>query len=227
MRTTLAIIALASLLGACANPVRDAEQAVTANLRHVESLDFRNLEEHPGAVVCGQYRAIQRFGETSSWQLFVYRAGKTQLNPSTADRAIFCSADPTTRLYQQFSIQVDGNSRAALTKVVADLSLLSGLLEQFYEDNANYPSTERGLQALTAAASEQPSPRKAPAHGYLPALPLDPWDRPYQYEAAPFAGSKQPPSLLTLGADGKPGGKGADADISIQHVPYLEHVLAL
>ncbi|QIB64251.1 type II secretion system protein GspG [Kineobactrum salinum] len=227
MRTAFATIALAVLLGACANPVRDAEQAVAANLRYVESLDFRNLEEYPGSVVCGQYRAIQRFGETSHWRIFVYRAGEVQVAPNAADRAIFCSEDPALHLYQQFSIQVDGNSSEALAQVAADLRLMSGLLEQYYQDHAAYPTNERGLQALAAPASEQPNPRKAPANGYLPAVPTDPWGRPYQYEAAPFAGSKQPPSLLTQGADGKPGGKGLDADITLEHLSYIEHALTL
>jgi general secretion pathway protein G len=48
--------------------------------------------------------------------------------------------------------------------------------------------------------------------GYIKDLPKDPWGRPYLYrvpgpEGAPFA-------VLSLGADGQPGGSGRDADIT-------------
>lgn len=227
MRTVMALIALTSLLGACANPVRDAEQSVADHLKHTETLEFRNLVQYPGPVVCGQYRAIQRFGETTRWQPFVYRSGEAEVSPQAGDVTVFCSEDPAASLQQQFSIRVDAESRGPLTQISADLRLLHETLERFYTDNMNYPSTARGLQALTAPASEQPSPRKAPAAGYLATEPQDPWGRPYHYEAPVFAGSKQPPTLLTLGADGKPGGEGLDADIAVELVPYLEHVLAL
>lgn len=38
-------------------------------------------------------------------------------------------------------------------------------------------------------------------------VPRDPWGREYRYEPGP------PPNVSTLGADGKPGGTGDDADI--------------
>jgi general secretion pathway protein G len=42
-------------------------------------------------------------------------------------------------------------------------------------------------------------------------LPLDPWGRPYLYDP-PGVGNPKP-RIYTLGADGKPGGTGEDADI--------------
>ena len=43
------------------------------------------------------------------------------------------------------------------------------------------------------------------------AVPQDPWGQPYQY--SPQASGDNPFSLYSLGADGKPGGEGQDADI--------------
>ena len=43
-------------------------------------------------------------------------------------------------------------------------------------------------------------------------LPLDPWDTPYQYALTPGSGG-QPFALYSLGADGKLGGEGNDADV--------------
>ena len=42
-------------------------------------------------------------------------------------------------------------------------------------------------------------------------MPQDPWGQPYQY--SPQASGDNPFSLYSLGADGKPGGEGQDADI--------------
>ena len=41
--------------------------------------------------------------------------------------------------------------------------------------------------------------------------PIDPWGRPYQY-VSPAA--EAPYEVICLGADGREGGEGADADIS-------------
>ena len=46
--------------------------------------------------------------------------------------------------------------------------------------------------------------------GYLKKLPLDPWNKPYLY-ASP--GQHGEADVWTLGADGKEGGEGGDADI--------------
>jgi len=51
-------------------------------------------------------------------------------------------------------------------------------------DIGSYPSSEQGLAALTKAPSGKESKWKGP---YLKELPLDPWDRPYQYR---YPGSK-------------------------------------
>ena len=45
---------------------------------------------------------------------------------------------------------------------------------------------------------------------YLEKLPNDPWGHPYQYLNPGLHGEVD---ILSLGADGAPGGDGADADI--------------
>jgi general secretion pathway protein G len=88
------------------------------------------------------------------------------------------------------------------------------VLEIYRMDNARFPTTEQGLQALITAATSEPAPRNFPAGGYLKGgrLPLDPWGEPYHYEAP---GQNNPSSydLWSYGADGAPGGDGVDADI--------------
>ncbi len=81
-------------------------------------------------------------------------------------------------------------------------------LELYKLDVGRFPTNEEGLDALIH--------RPANASGwngpYLKAssVPLDPWNRPYKY-ANP--GPNGDPEILSLGADGTPGGEGENADI--------------
>jgi general secretion pathway protein G len=75
-------------------------------------------------------------------------------------------------------------------------------------DNQSYPSAEQGLQALVSRPSTGPQPPNWRAT--LDKLPKDPWGRPYQYLNP---GLKGEVDVLSLGADGQPGGEGKNADI--------------
>lgn len=105
-------------------------------------------------------------------------------------------------------------SRVDTSKVqVAEtqVRLLRGAIETFRLEVGRIPTVEEGLGVLyTAPADERARSRwRGP---YLDeAAPDDPWGRPYHYsipgsEGLPFA-------IFSLGADGKPGGEGNDADI--------------
>ncbi|GBD45010.1 Type II secretion system protein G [bacterium HR40] len=86
---------------------------------------------------------------------------------------------------------------------------LATVLEYYRLDTGSYPSTEQGLEALL-----RPPAGVAGWKGpYLDngALPEDPWGRRYVYRAP---AGEAPFEILSLGADGKPGGEGEDADIS-------------
>lgn len=80
-------------------------------------------------------------------------------------------------------------------------------LEIFKLDAGRYPTTDEGLNALVtkpASASGWNGP-------YLKGgLPNDPWGKPYAYKG-PASGADF--EILTLGADGAPGGDGENADI--------------
>ena len=89
--------------------------------------------------------------------------------------------------------------RAAVTKAHADIATLEQGIEMYRLDNQRYPTTQEGLQVLVA-------------NHYIPRLPQDPWHRPYRY-AVPGTGGK-PFLVASLGADGREGGSGNDADIT-------------
>ena len=81
-------------------------------------------------------------------------------------------------------------------------------LELFKLDVGRFPSNEEGLDALV----RQPANARGWNGPYLKgsSVPEDPWGRQYKYA---FGGSGEP-EIVSLGADGAPGGEGENADVS-------------
>jgi len=90
----------------------------------------------------------------------------------------------------------------------ADIRTLKTTLEAMSVDIGRYPSQQEGLALL----QQNPGAGIATWNGpYLRNLPSDPWGKPYIY-LAPADGGE--PQISTLGKDGKPGGTGANVDIT-------------
>ena len=102
-----------------------------------------------------------------------------------------------------------GTAKSASTQ--SQMEMLTTSLDAYRLDNGAYPSTEQGLDALWVLPTVNP-----PANWRGPylrkAVPLDPWGRPYIY-INPGQSNPNGFDLLSLGADGQPGGEGEDADI--------------
>ena len=92
----------------------------------------------------------------------------------------------------------------------ADLRSIAASLEMYRLDNRTYPTARQGLQALAVRPVDPPLPLLWPEGGYLPAVPVDPWGNPYVY-TLPEGGGRY--ELVSLGADGAPGGEGVAADL--------------
>ena len=91
----------------------------------------------------------------------------------------------------------------------AQIKMLRGAIDTYRLDVGVLPDTTVGLKALTTPPDSVRARWKGP---YLEdALPADPWGNPYQY-ALPGADGR-PYALYSLGADGKRGGEGVDADV--------------
>ena len=101
-----------------------------------------------------------------------------------------------------------GESKVAAAKV--DISTIMQALKLYKLDNQRYPTTEQGLQALLTKPTSGPAANGWKAGGYLEKMPKDPWGNPYQYMAPGVHGEVD---VISLGADGTPGGSGDDADI--------------
>ncbi len=97
---------------------------------------------------------------------------------------------------------------ARRTAAESDLRGIAATLDLYRLDNAHYPSTDQGLEALVSKPSGLPEPRNYSPGGYARKVPADPWQNPYIYINA-----RETFELYSLGADGKEGGEGAAADI--------------
>ena len=97
---------------------------------------------------------------------------------------------------------------ARVTAARTDVGNLMQALKLYKLDNRNYPTPEQGLQALVIRPTTGPAPVNWKP--YIDKLPADPWGRPYQYMNP---GVKGDVDVLSLGADGQPGGEGKNADL--------------
>jgi general secretion pathway protein G len=97
---------------------------------------------------------------------------------------------------------------ARVTAAKTDIGTIMQALKLYKLDNGIYPTQQQGLEALVVKPTTPPIPGNWKP--YLEKLPADPWGRPYQYLNPGIHGSVD---VLSFGADGKPGGEGADADI--------------
>jgi general secretion pathway protein G len=101
--------------------------------------------------------------------------------------------------------QADKAKRVAARTQIANFGQALGLYKL---DTGQYPATEVGLQALRT----KPDAALQWAGPYLPQdIPVDPWGRPYLYKYPGEHGDEA--DLVSLGADGQPGGEGNNADI--------------
>jgi len=104
--------------------------------------------------------------------------------------------------------QVD-NARVSTTK--GQIQMLDAALEAYRMDNATFPTTEQGLNALI---QPPPEARNALPGGYLRErrIPQDGWGHPFHYEM-PGQHNTTGYDLWSYGADGTPGGTGTNTDI--------------
>jgi general secretion pathway protein G len=100
--------------------------------------------------------------------------------------------------------------KARVTRAQSDLRAIETALDLYRLDNFKYPTTEQGLAALVKQPADSTITNYRPG-GYLKAVPKDPWNNLYLYQAPGRDGAEY--EIRSLGRDGKDGGEGYDADI--------------
>ena len=94
----------------------------------------------------------------------------------------------------------------------SQIEMIGAGLDSYRLHNGSYPTSEQGLAALWEVPGIDP-----PANWRGPYLrkpvPLDPWGNPYVY-ISPGEVNPNGYDLISLGADGKLGGEGENADVT-------------
>lgn len=101
--------------------------------------------------------------------------------------------------------------KAKVQTADTQVKMLKGALLTMRLDIGRLPTEQEGLALLNEPPADERS-RAFWSGPYLEgSVPLDPWGRPYVYRSVPGRG--QPFTLFSLGADGRSGGEGFDADV--------------
>lgn len=96
--------------------------------------------------------------------------------------------------------------RAMVEKARADVAILSQAVEMYRMEMLRYPTMDDGLDILT----DTPSGNSIRKQGFIKSLPKDPWGNEYVYL---IPGENGIFDVMSLGADGRIGGEGENADI--------------
>ncbi len=106
--------------------------------------------------------------------------------------------------------QLEGSQvRVAETQI----KMLRGAVETFRLDMGRLPTLDEGLSVLHTKPTDPRAAERWRGPYLDEAVPLDPWDTPYQYAIPGRDG--QSFALFSLGADKTPGGEGNDADLGV------------
>lgn len=98
----------------------------------------------------------------------------------------------------------------AKTKTAAlQIADIDKALELYKLDVGRFPTNEEGLEALIKRPGTA-APTWAGPYLKSGTVPTDPWGRPYRYANPGANGGLE---ILSLGADGAPGGDGENADV--------------
>lgn len=102
---------------------------------------------------------------------------------------------------------------ARVAKAKSEIKAIESGLKMYRMENSSYPTTEQGLDALFIKPDIEPIPRNWKKGGYIEAneTPKDPWDNYYIFRSP--GEDDRDYDIISLGADGKEGGEGVNADI--------------
>ncbi|ULQ61196.1 type II secretion system major pseudopilin GspG [Brucepastera parasyntrophica] len=101
--------------------------------------------------------------------------------------------------------------KAKTASVRSQIETFSMALDAYYLDCGFYPSQDQGLRSLWEKPNNEPVPQFWNGPYINKPVPKDPWGNDYVYTVPGTNGL--PFSIRSLGADGREGGTGNDADI--------------
>ncbi|MDR1481416.1 MAG: type II secretion system major pseudopilin GspG [Synergistaceae bacterium] len=101
---------------------------------------------------------------------------------------------------------------ARITSTKAQIVQIGSTLQMYHLNNGFFPTTDQGLKALIEKPTTPPEPKNYPRGGYMSSrtTPQDAWGNDFIYR---YPGERDEYDIISLGADGKEGGEGVNADI--------------
>ena len=101
------------------------------------------------------------------------------------------------------------SSKVKATKI--QIETLANAIDAFHLDTGRYPTQAEGLDVLITNPTTTPIKNWRGPYLKKNKIPTDEWNNPLRYEIPSKHGLAF--DIYSLGADGKPGGSGDDADI--------------
>lgn len=94
MKTILILLTLTLLSSCDSGPVVDAKRVMTNSVKDPASIEFREVNDAGGGVVCGEYNAKNGFGAYNGFEPFAYFHGVVRTEVSEADLTLLCGNTP-------------------------------------------------------------------------------------------------------------------------------------
>ena len=94
-------------------------------------------------------------------------------------------------------------------RATSDITTLENIMETYYMQNGDYPTTDQGIKALKEKPSSPPTPKNWNGP-YVKTIPVDPWGHEYKYKCP----GEHNPDDYDLWSVGKDGQDGTDDDIT-------------
>jgi len=208
----LAVLAATGLAG-CASYTADYERRLLDALPQKRGAVIEERETFPGPVLCGRYKARSFAGFGVDTKTFVVTPDTVLTRASGEERSVYCSDRSEEQLFEATGIGGENADWDALARVVRDLRAIDAAVLTFYNTQQRPPGD---LEELLAGD-----------YGVDAGQLRDPWGNRYDFDPG-LAGRSLPQIRLeSLGADGRRGGQGSDADISLARAALVEHVLQL
>lgn len=102
-----------------------------------------------------------------------------------------------------------GSSKVKATKI--QMETLANSVEAFHLDTGRFPTQPEGLAVLVTNPADKPIKNWRGPYLKKNKIPTDEWGNPFIYTIP--STHNMPFDIVSLGADGKPGGSGDDADL--------------
>jgi hypothetical protein len=212
----LSTLLSALLLGGCASyaiDTADYQERLIRSLPNQREVSFSDTATYPGKILCGRYTTLSAQGFTMVTRDFIVGPDRVNSNPAPDEVAVYCSNDPEQALSARLGIKASDGDYAAVIKLRDDMQAIDRAINNYYNAAATLP---RVLETLLEGD-----------YGVDATMLTDPWGRTYRYEAGLSGRSAPQYQLGSYGADGAPGGTGADADVSKEQALMLDHVIRL